>query len=314
MSDRSPRSGDSAAGNGPVIQPAAAGHSSALRAPLPSFVGIGMMKAGTTLVHALFEANQATTVPRWNKEVSFFDLHHERGMDWYRQHFALPSDPAGAVWGDLTPGYILSDTARANIGALGNEPVLIVCLRDPYARLRSQFHHDRATLGGRNDPARYLHEDYNQVVTRSCYSTLLAPWLRDFGPERFHYVILEDYQARPLAVATDLFDRLGVAPLPGEQLETIGRVNEAVTPRNRFLSAVAHRTQLLLRRSGRFAAASALAGNERLRSLILSDRRPDNDDFCIPDEVRRRIERDLDALDQVTGRSITSIWSETGGS
>ncbi len=274
----------------------------------PSFAGIGMMKAGTTLVHQLLERHPGAAVPRWNKEVSFYDLHFDRGFSWYREHFTEDAIDAGAVWGDLTPGYVLSDAARANLASLPEVPRLLVCLRDPVARLRSQYHHDQATLGVTSTFSDYVEADTNQVVTRSCYGRLLRPWIAEFGLDRFHFFMLEDYQADQDTVAYELFTALGLPPLSNETLADVGRVNEAVVARSPRLAAVAHRTQVALRGAGLFPLAARLASNDVFRSAVFRNERPEPESAPVPPTVLDRLSDDRLEFSQLTGLG-TERWS-----
>ncbi len=260
-----------------------------------------MMKAGTTLVHALLDHHEAAAVPRYNKEVSFFDVHHDRGLDWYATHFDFSNGPK--AWGDLTPGYVLSDAAMRAIAELPSRPLVVVCLRDPVDRIRSQYVHDRATLGTRRSLADYVAADYNQAVTRSRYARLLEPWLDAVGHERVHLFVLEDYQADPTDTAGSLFDRLGLRRLDQTALDSVGRVNEAVSARNPIVAGVAHRAQLALRKGGLYPLASKLAGTGPLRRLVFSDTPPSRPSEPLPPDLAAELRQDVDHLAALTRRA-----------
>lgn len=274
----------------------------------PTFVGIGMMKAGTTLVHALLDHHEAAAVPLYNKEVSFFDVHRRRGLDWYATHFDLSEQPT--AWGDLTPGYVLSDAAMLAIAELPSCPKVIVCLRDPVDRIRSQYLHDRATLGTRLSFADYLTADYNRAVTRSRYARLLAPWLDAIGHERLHLFVLEDYQAEPVDTAGLLFDRLCVRRLDRGELDAIGRVNEAISARSPIVAGAAHRAQRALRSVGLYPLASKLAGTGALRRLVFTDTPPSRPSEPVPPDLADELRQDVEALAMLTRRAFPR-WSVT---
>ena len=79
-------------------------------ARLPDLVVVGAPKAGTTtLAHWLRDHPQVAFSTE--KELEFFDLHHERGLDWYLAQ--LPQDPGDRVVAEATPTY-LSDVAATH--------------------------------------------------------------------------------------------------------------------------------------------------------------------------------------------------------
>src|SRR5271167_4574735 len=58
------------------------------RDALPDFLIIGAQKAGTTSM-ASYLAAHPRVAPSKCKEVHFFDLNYEKGVDWYRSHFPI---------------------------------------------------------------------------------------------------------------------------------------------------------------------------------------------------------------------------------
>ena len=58
------------------------------------FLGIGAEKAGTTWLFVTLEKNKSIIFPAldknldtWNKEIRFWNLHRNRGIDWYKSIF-----------------------------------------------------------------------------------------------------------------------------------------------------------------------------------------------------------------------------------
>ena len=59
---------------------------------LPTFLGIGVPRAGTTWLHQLLSAHPDVFLPSRRKEVRFFDRHHEEGQGWYEGFFCPPDE------------------------------------------------------------------------------------------------------------------------------------------------------------------------------------------------------------------------------
>ena len=53
----------------------------------PTFLGIGVNKAGTTWVADLLAAHPEVWMPTRRKEVRFFSHFYERGWPWYEAFF-----------------------------------------------------------------------------------------------------------------------------------------------------------------------------------------------------------------------------------
>ena len=80
---------------------------------LPTFLGIGVPRAGTTWLHQLLSAHPDVFLPSRRKEVRFFDRHHEEGQGWYEGFFCPPdeADRYSAI-GEISPQYLYCDACR----------------------------------------------------------------------------------------------------------------------------------------------------------------------------------------------------------
>ena len=54
---------------------------------LPTFLGIGVQRAGTTWLHTLLNSHPDVYMPTHRKEIRFFDRYYERGLSWYEEFF-----------------------------------------------------------------------------------------------------------------------------------------------------------------------------------------------------------------------------------
>ena len=107
---------------------------------LPSFLGLGTQKGGTTTLHRLLAGHPQVFLPPC-KEVHYFDLNAEKPSSWYSQHFsgAGPEQHCG----EITPFYLFHPEVPKRIQALLPQARLIVLLRDPVERTLSQVFHAR---------------------------------------------------------------------------------------------------------------------------------------------------------------------------
>ena len=60
---------------------------------LPTFLGIGVPRGGTTWLHTTLISHPDVYMPTRRKEVRFFDRYYERGLGWYETFFCAPEHP-----------------------------------------------------------------------------------------------------------------------------------------------------------------------------------------------------------------------------
>ncbi len=110
---------------------------------LPQFIIVGVQKGGTTSLY-----DYLCQIPQvWSaatKEVHYFDINFDRGMNWYHDRFPIERELelAGALTGEASPYYLFHPHAIARIKATVPEARLIVCLRNPVDRAISHYWHN----------------------------------------------------------------------------------------------------------------------------------------------------------------------------
>jgi hypothetical protein len=183
---------------------------------LPTFLVIGVPKAGTTTLAAALGAHPEVFVPR-EKELHFFDRRFERGLDWYRSWFA----PAGAARaaGEATPTYVYDARAMRRLAETLPEARLIVLLRNPVDRAYSNYWYQRS-LG-------YETRSFEEAVraemadpdaqpfrhlTRGRYLPYLEAAAELFPRSRLLVLLFEDLRDRPEETLAAACRHVGVDP------------------------------------------------------------------------------------------------------
>lgn len=105
---------------------------------LPDFLIIGAMKAGTTSLAKYLKSHPDVFMAR-EKEVHFFDLNHEQGLEWYAAHFAAAR--AQQKIGEATPIYMYDPATFERLANALPETKLITVLRNPVDRAYSHYWH-----------------------------------------------------------------------------------------------------------------------------------------------------------------------------
>ncbi len=208
--------------------------------PLPDYVIIGTMKGGTTSLYS-YLTQHPWIAPASDREIHFFDVNYDRGLDWYRAHFPLlrgrrqggESGAARRIAGESSPYYLFHPLAPARMRSVVPDAKLIAVLRHPVDRAYSHYQHERAkgreTLsfedaisaeadrlrGERErmmrDPSYRSHShQHHSYLSRGVYVDQLESWAEHFPREQLLVVKSEDLFAQPSAVLARVLSFLGV--------------------------------------------------------------------------------------------------------
>ncbi len=189
---------------------------------LPHFVIIGAQRAGTTSLYH-WVTGHGECKAAFRKEPHYFDLHYDKGPNWYRAHFPLRT--RGAVSGEGSPYLLFHPLAPERMARdLPPATVLIVLLRDPVDRAISQYRYERqlgfehldlvdaiaaepTRLAGqaqilRAGGASFAHQHFSYVA-RGEYARQLRHWFEYFPRDAIHV-----FERSELIVRTEEQNRL----------------------------------------------------------------------------------------------------------
>jgi hypothetical protein len=174
----------------------------------PDFVGVGVPKAGTSWWFSLIEAHPDVEGPP-QKELNFFNRNFFRreaegaiGDDELRAYHAFFPRPAGAVTGEWTPSYLFSYRLPPILRRVAPSAKLLVLLRDPVDRYRSDISRTMARRRLRN--VRY------KGLARGIYTPELAPWEAVYGPEEMLVLQYEACTREPASQLAATYRFLGL--------------------------------------------------------------------------------------------------------
>ena len=107
---------------------------------LPDFVVIGGKKCGTTYLHHLLTRHPLVEHAS-AKELNFFNVHFDLGVEWYRQCFPVPrwEDGRRTITGEATPEYLPHRHAAERMARVIPQARLIALLRSPVDRAYSDY-------------------------------------------------------------------------------------------------------------------------------------------------------------------------------
>lgn len=220
---------------------------SSLRA-LPDFVVIGAQRSGTTSLFDYF-LNHPQVRPALKKELHFYDLHHERGVGWYRASFPRRRQLSnGRITGEATPNYLVHPLAPERLHAVTPNAKLIALLRNPTDRAHSAW--GLRTMEGaetlsfeealerelaRSDVDVAEMEDPKEVgqhlrflyLSKSLYAEQLERWYALFPREQLLIIKSEDLFEHPDAPLREIATFLGIAPWQPGTFRTVNKAEPA---------------------------------------------------------------------------------------
>ncbi len=198
---------------------------------LPTFVIVGAMKSGTTSLARWLKPHPQVFLSEI-KELHFFDEHYDKGIDWYRRHFA--SAGSSLAVGEATPAYMYDEQAPARMHALLPEVRIVVILRNPVDRAYSHYWHNRQRgnepLGFREaverEPERRQRDDQpyphaHAYLDRGRYLRQLQRLTTHYPREQLLVETFDDLRADPQSVYRRVCGFIGVDDTV--ELANIGR-------------------------------------------------------------------------------------------
>jgi hypothetical protein len=226
---------------------------------LPDFLIIGAQKCGTNSLYDLL--TQHPHVERAiTKELNYFNLHFEKGIEWYRSQFPLPrrKEERKPITGEATPDYLFYSDAASRAAKVVPQARLIVLLRNPVDRAYSHYHHQirkgRETLGFEEaieaEQARLrgeidkmledeLYTSFNyrhfSYLSRGVYVDQLLRWSEFYSEERMLVLKSEDFfECTPetLKLVLNFLDLYGWEPETWE-VRNKGRYEQKMAPATR---------------------------------------------------------------------------------
>lgn len=276
--------------------------------PLPTFLGLGVLKAGTTLLHDWVAQHPQVSTPLDRKEVDFFSRHYDRGLPWYLGLFA---EGAYAARGEFSVTYLHDPVALERITTLVPDVRCLVSLRDPMARLRSQHRHFRMGTGYSGSLAEFVAQ-HPGAVERSLYAPQLGRLFAMVPREHVLVMVFEEFTHDPSAAATGLYRFLGVDPgFTPDRLH--GQVNETMDPR--WGRAVALRSAVrdyALERDVRWL--SRLGRSPLVKRLLFTPRGPTSAaptggaDGDVTRQLAARFAEDTARTSALLDRDLSGLW------
>jgi len=212
----------------------------------PIVVCVGPIRSGTTWIYELLK-NHPQCITTDPKETSFFCVNFDKGIDWFLSKFQK-SNVATKLCADLSPLYFLHHNDVTRVKAFAEEVKIIICLRNPYERLRS-IHNKMNAIGRKREVSDYMenaklrNEDvlgYNLIYDKAIF------FIEHFGKENVYFFYFDELKSNPDGAARKLLEFLGLDYFISV---SVGHeVNPTYEPRSKFLQFTARKISAFLRK------------------------------------------------------------------
>lgn len=195
------------------------------------FLGIGVMKGGTTALDAYMRSHSELQMP-YQKEISLFDAKYYKYLKPIAGHahsFYFPPPTEDTIRGEITPNYCFRKDALENIKAYNPKVKLILLLRNPYTRCFSHWNmrkqkgvkHGSFIEALKNEDL-FIQEPEKRTflieyIARSLYAKQIEAILELFPKEQLLLVNSESLLNEPNVALRKITDFIGVSPF--EQVE-----------------------------------------------------------------------------------------------
>jgi len=215
---------------------------------LPTFLGIGAPRAGTTWLNTLLASHPDVYTPTLRDEINFFDQYYERGPSWYETLFP-PPEGAGIYQaiGEISPQYLECDECPERIFTTVPQSKLIVMLRHPVDRAYSQYGFYVQRRNYRGSFKDFL-AARPRALERGFYSRYLERYLGYFDRTQILALIFEDAVTDILRTKKTLADFLHITVEKFPPHAGRAKVNSSSVPTFQFLHGLIAMTGRQLRR------------------------------------------------------------------
>ena len=186
---------------------------------LPTFLGIGSLRCGTTWLDRMLRKHPQIQMPKM-KELNFFDKRLIReDLGWYQDQFEPANgDPPKSIRGEICPGYCrLSRPAVENIRRILSDLRIVFLLRNPIDRNWSQAVYELGRLADRTFDrvpiAKFMrHFDRRRTRYYNDYGRAIDVWSGVFGSEAVHVETFDRFRAEPKPYLADILRHVGADP------------------------------------------------------------------------------------------------------
>ncbi len=204
----------------------------------PEFFIVGTMKGGTTILYD-FICMHPDVKKAKQKEIHYFSLYPDNGLEWYISHFDFESP---GITGEASPTYFdvaYTSSIPKAIKAVNPDAKIILITRDPVERAVSHFFHlktiNKVPLLQDMDVNEFFSIDFdkaisqstdhqyylNQVLWFSFYSRKLNIYRQVFSKDKIIAIDNDQLRKHPQSTMGRVFGFLGLHDFQDEKFNAV---------------------------------------------------------------------------------------------
>ena len=215
---------------------------------LPTFLGIGVQRGGSTWLHTLLSSHPDVYMPTIRKEIRFFDRYYDNGLGWYENFFCPPEDAKKyKAIGEISPEYYECDECPERIYNTFPEIKMIMMLRHPISRAYSQYGFNVQRRNYRISFEEFLAKRPS-ALEKGFYSRYLKRYLQFFDRKQFLPLLFEDVFTDLSKTKNTIADFLEISPERFPEVDKNEKVNASTVPTHQSLYGFVVKTGRKLRR------------------------------------------------------------------
>ena len=215
---------------------------------LPTFLGIGVQRSGTTWLHTLLASHPDVYMPTRRKEIRFFEKYYEHGLDWYEQFFCPPEQVYQyKALGEISTQYYECEECPQRIFTTLPKSKLIIMLRHPVNRAYSHYGFIVQRRNFRGSFQEFL-TSRPAALEKGFYSRYLKNFLRYFDRSQILALLFEEVFIDISKTKQTIADFLDIEADKFPSSPNSGKVNASTVPTNQSLYGFVVKTGRRLRR------------------------------------------------------------------
>jgi hypothetical protein len=198
---------------------------------LPTFLGIGAMRSGSTWLYGLLKSHPDIYVPMHRKEINFFNENYNYGVEWYERYFPSSKDSFRyKAIGEISPRYLHHIGCPERISGISSVSKILLILRNPVDRAYSEY-----GLLVRDHNLKVSFEQavasHKSILENGFYSNSIKRYLKYFSQDQMLILIFEQAVANPDKTMKSLARFFAVDSEKFTQSHGEGGVNNSYIPR-----------------------------------------------------------------------------------
>ena len=215
---------------------------------LPTFLGIGVPRSGTTWLHTLLSSHPDVYMPTVRKEIRFFDKYYEHGFGWYSTFFCPPEDADRyKAIGEISTQYYDSEECPKRIFTTLPRSKLLIMLRHPVNRAYSHYGFVVQRRNFRGSFEEFL-SSRPKALEKGFYSRYLRRYLHYFDRSQILALVSEQVFSDVSKTKKTIADFLDIEADQFPSSANDRKVNESTVPTNQSLYGFVVKTGRRLRR------------------------------------------------------------------